>query len=121
MIPGPAAEADEPEPEPLAAGSSQSGGSGCPSSFGQRYYNPASGAWSQQDSIERLGDPSQGNRYASVTGDPVNGTDPTGSSALGYVFDAFNTSSSESSCSITDPPHRHPSPTPAARRADRQR
>jgi len=46
--------------------------------FGQRFYQPASGRWSQQDSIERPGDPTQGNRYAYTGADPVNHTDPTG-------------------------------------------
>lgn len=46
--------------------------------FGQRFYQPASGRWSQQDTIERPGDPTQGNRYAYTGADPINFTDPAG-------------------------------------------
>jgi RHS repeat-associated protein len=46
--------------------------------FGERYYAPATGRWTQQDNLEHLGDPAQGNRYAYVAGDPVNYVDPTG-------------------------------------------
>jgi RHS repeat-associated protein len=46
--------------------------------FGQRFYQPASGRWSQQDSVERPGDPTQGNRYAYTGDDPVNFIDPSG-------------------------------------------
>lgn len=47
---------------------------------GQRYYNPTLARWTQQDSIERPGDPRQGNRYTYVGDDPGNNTDPSGTS-----------------------------------------
>jgi RHS repeat-associated protein len=46
--------------------------------YGERFYNPTTGRWTQQDNLESLGDPAQGNRYVYVGGDPVNGVDPTG-------------------------------------------
>jgi RHS repeat-associated protein len=46
--------------------------------IGARYYDPATGRWTQQDTIEHLGDPARGNRYLYAGGDPINRTDPTG-------------------------------------------
>lgn len=51
--------------------------------YGERFYNPTTGRWTQQDNLEHLGDPAQGNRYTYVAGDPVNGIDPTGRSTAG--------------------------------------
>jgi RHS repeat-associated protein len=53
--------------------------------YGQRWYNPTTGRFTQQDSIERLADPEQGNRYAYAADNPVNYTDPTGQSFLGCL------------------------------------
>ncbi len=50
--------------------------------MGMRYYDPKQGRWTQQDSIEVVGDPARANRYAFVGGDPVNRFDPTGQSFL---------------------------------------
>jgi RHS repeat-associated protein len=46
--------------------------------YGQRWYNPTTGRFTQQDSIERLADPKQGNRYAYAADNPTNYIDPTG-------------------------------------------
>jgi RHS repeat-associated protein len=46
--------------------------------YGQRWYNPTTARFTQQDSIERLADPKQGNRYAYAADNPTNYTDPTG-------------------------------------------
>lgn len=46
--------------------------------FGERWYNPALGRWTQQDPLHRPFDPTDANRYAYVGGDPVNGADPSG-------------------------------------------
>jgi RHS repeat-associated protein len=46
--------------------------------LGERWYNPKTGRFTQQDTIERVGDPAQGNRYAYAADNPVNNTDPTG-------------------------------------------
>jgi RHS repeat-associated protein len=48
--------------------------------YGQRWYNPTVGRFTQQDSIERLTDPQQGNRYAYAADNPINYVDPTGES-----------------------------------------
>ena len=53
--------------------------------FGQRWYHPGTGRFTQQDSIEHLTDPAQGNRYAYAADNPVNYIDPTGEFG---VFDA---------------------------------
>ena len=50
--------------------------------YGQRYYNPALGSWTQQDSIERPGDLSQGNRYAYAGDNPIDHIDPSGNDAI---------------------------------------
>jgi RHS repeat-associated protein len=46
--------------------------------FGQRWYDPDTGCFTQQDSIETLADPSRANRYQYAGGNPVNYVDPTG-------------------------------------------
>jgi RHS repeat-associated protein len=64
--------------------------------FGQRYYNPGAGRWTQQDSVEVIGDPSRGNRYEYAGDNPMNYIDPAGRSflddffeVLGYVNNGF--------------------------------
>jgi RHS repeat-associated protein len=51
--------------------------------FGQRYYNPTTGRWTQQDSLNTPLDPTNGNRYAYTGDDPTNSIDPTGLEVLG--------------------------------------
>lgn len=46
--------------------------------FGHRWYDPAIGRFTQQDSIETLADPSRANRYEYAGGNPINYVDPTG-------------------------------------------
>ncbi|WP_181435520.1 RHS repeat domain-containing protein [Curtobacterium sp. MCPF17_051] len=46
--------------------------------FGQRWYDPYIGAWTQQDTLDSPLDPANGNRYAYAASDPINGFDPTG-------------------------------------------
>jgi RHS repeat-associated protein len=46
--------------------------------FGQRWYSPTTGAWTQQDTLDTPLDPINANRYAFAGGDPINGSDPTG-------------------------------------------
>lgn len=43
--------------------------------FGARYYEPATGRWTQQDSVGSLGNPADGNRYAYLGDDPMNFVD----------------------------------------------
>ncbi|WP_298662619.1 RHS repeat-associated core domain-containing protein [uncultured Leifsonia sp.] len=46
--------------------------------FGLRWYNPVTGTWTQQDTLDTPLDPANANRYAYAGGDPVNGSDPSG-------------------------------------------
>ena len=46
--------------------------------YGQRWYDPTTGRFTQQDTLTHLADPQQGNRYAYAGDDPINNTDPTG-------------------------------------------
>lgn len=46
--------------------------------FGQRWYDPATGRFTQQDSLETIGDPSRSNRYEYAASNPTNYIDPTG-------------------------------------------
>ncbi|RKR74783.1 RHS repeat-associated core domain-containing protein [Frondihabitans australicus] len=48
--------------------------------FGLRWYNPVTGTWTQQDTLDAPLDPANANRYVFVGGDPINGLDPTGQS-----------------------------------------
>ena len=57
--------------------------------FGFRWYNPVTGTWTQQDTLDSPLDPGNGNRYGFAAMDPINHFDPTGSSCatavLGYI------------------------------------
>ena len=46
--------------------------------FGQRWYNPTTGTWTQQDTLDAPLDPTNANRYAYAGDDPINGSDPSG-------------------------------------------
>ena len=46
--------------------------------FGARWYNPTTGRWTQQDTLDNPLDPNNANRYAYAGNDPVNNTDPSG-------------------------------------------
>jgi len=46
--------------------------------FGQRYYQPTLGRWTQQDSLSHIGDLNQADRYTYTGDDPVNNIDPSG-------------------------------------------
>jgi RHS repeat-associated protein len=46
--------------------------------YGERFYDPALGRWTQQDPLSQPYDPGEANRYAYVGGDPINLLDPSG-------------------------------------------
>ena len=48
--------------------------------FGQRWYNPVTGTWTQQDTLDSPLDPANANRYAYAGDDPINAEDPSGQS-----------------------------------------
>ena len=53
--------------------------------FGQRWYNPTTGTWTQQDTLDNPLDPANANRYAYAGDDPINGQDPRGLSKAGCI------------------------------------
>jgi RHS repeat-associated protein len=46
--------------------------------FGQRYYDPTTGRWTQHDPLSKFASPAQANRFLFAGGDPINLSDPTG-------------------------------------------
>jgi RHS repeat-associated protein len=46
--------------------------------FGGRWYDPATGRWTQQDTLDAPLDPANANRYAFAGDDPINNGDPSG-------------------------------------------
>ena len=46
--------------------------------YGQRWYNPALGRWTQQDTLDAPLNPANANRYAFAANDPINNSDPMG-------------------------------------------
>jgi RHS repeat-associated protein len=46
--------------------------------YGQRYYDPTTGRWTQRDPLDHLSSTTQGDRFLFVGGDPTNLSDPSG-------------------------------------------
>jgi RHS repeat-associated protein len=65
--------------------------------FGQRWYDPTTGRFTQQDSLETLADPSRANRYEYAGSNPINFVDPTGMYCTG-VPDGFGSADFSSAC-----------------------
>ena len=53
--------------------------------YGARYYDPKTGSFTQQDTLDAPLDSLNANRYAYAGNDPVNNTDPTGLTVRGCV------------------------------------
>jgi RHS repeat-associated protein len=53
--------------------------------YGQRYYDPTTGRWTQQDPEDRLGSTTQGDRFLFAGADPINLSDPSGMSVDDYI------------------------------------
>ncbi|MEC5182548.1 RHS repeat-associated core domain-containing protein [Arthrobacter sp. CG_A4] len=51
--------------------------------YGQRWYNPTLGRWTQQDTLDTPLNPANANRYAFAANDPINNSDPLGLDAGG--------------------------------------
>jgi RHS repeat-associated protein len=49
---------------------------------GERYYDPTTGRWTQQDPESGIAIATQGNRFLFASSDPINASDPTGLKAL---------------------------------------
>jgi RHS repeat-associated protein len=56
--------------------------------YGLRYYDPGTGRFTQQDSVEVVADPARGNRYQYAGSNPVNNVDPTGRYTITLSVDA---------------------------------
>ena len=54
--------------------------------FGQRWYDPSTGSWTQQDALNAPLDPANADRYAYASDDPINNSDPTGEFSFGDVI-----------------------------------
>ena len=65
--------------------------------MGARYYNPATGNWTQRDNLNAIGDPNNANRYAAFGDDPINAADPSGKSFLDDLASGLGIASTVSS------------------------
>ena len=53
--------------------------------FGDRYYDPTTGIWTQPDPDADVTDPTQGSAYVFTGDDPINNVDPTGEKYTWYI------------------------------------
>ena len=53
-----------------------------------RWYDPVTGRFTQQDSLETLADPTRANRYEYAASNPLNYIDPTGLITFTVSFEA---------------------------------
>lgn len=57
--------------------------------YGQRWYDPTTGRFTQQDTLDTPLDPGNANRYAYAGGDPINNLDPIGYSFLSTALEVL--------------------------------
>lgn len=55
--------------------------------FGQRYYDPTTGRWNQQDPLDKFLSPGSGDRFVFAGADALNESDPSGLSVEQYAED----------------------------------
>ncbi|HEY5344337.1 MAG TPA: RHS repeat-associated core domain-containing protein, partial [Solirubrobacteraceae bacterium] len=60
--------------------------------FGQRYYDPTTGRWTQQDPEDRLGSATRGDRFLFADDNPVDESDPSGRLSLGEAWEYVESS-----------------------------
>jgi RHS repeat-associated protein len=54
--------------------------------YGQRYYDPTTGRWTQQDPASHLGSATQGDLFSFAGSDPINMSDPSGLSEASEFY-----------------------------------
>jgi RHS repeat-associated protein len=69
--------------------------------FGQRYYDPTTGRWTQQDPVGHLGSTTQGNRFLFAGSDPINLRDPNGFSTESRLVSAGGYVAGGAACMAT--------------------
>ena len=57
--------------------------------YGNRYYDPTTGTWTQRDTLDNPLSPQDANRYTYAGGDPINNVDPTGQGLGGKIALAY--------------------------------
>jgi RHS repeat-associated protein len=55
--------------------------------YGQRYYDPTTGRWTQQDPEDRIESATQADRFLFAGSDPINLSDPSGTESIGGFFE----------------------------------
>ncbi len=58
--------------------------------YAARHDNPITGTWTQQDTLDTPLDPTNANRYAYASGDPINTVDPTGRALAACIGAGFS-------------------------------
>lgn len=58
--------------------------------YGQRWYNPTVGTWTQQDVLDQPLDKSNANRYSFAADDPINNSDPLGTDIIDEAIRQFH-------------------------------
>jgi RHS repeat-associated protein len=71
--------------------------------FGERYYDPTTGRWTQQDPLGQAGSP-EGDLYGFDGDDPANGSDSTGTRVLPSNSDNEPNGELQGECSAVDGP-----------------